>query len=91
MCLFFLRNEELGVKTAQVTNFGDFLKYWEILGFFSVALYSRLMVHSREVFWYLGGLAMKISEGGRRRGVLFKRMDHAQLIQGFSGQVNITW
>ena len=27
--------EELGVKTAQVTIFSDFLKYWEILGFFS--------------------------------------------------------
>ena len=26
--------EELGAKTAQVTIFSDFLKYWEILGFF---------------------------------------------------------
>ena len=82
MCLFFLRNEELGVKTAQVTNFGDFLKYWEILVFFSVALYSRLMVHSREVFWYLGRLAMKISEGGRRRGILLKEWTTHSLSRG---------
>ena len=26
--------EELGAKTAEVTIFSDFLKYWEILGFF---------------------------------------------------------
>ena len=33
---------------------------------------------------------MKISEGGRgRRGVLFERMDHAQLIQGFSDQTKV--
>ena len=32
---------------------------------------------------------MKISEGGRGAGggVLFERMDHAQLIQGFSDQL----
>ena len=29
---------------------------------------------------------MKISEGGRR-GVPFERMDHAQLIQGFSDKL----
>ena len=28
------RIEELGAKTAKVTIFSDFLKYWEILGFF---------------------------------------------------------
>ena len=39
--------EELGAKTAKVTIFGDFLKYWEILGFFPAILYSRLMVHSK--------------------------------------------
>ena len=27
--------EELGAKMAQVTISGEFLKYWEILGFFS--------------------------------------------------------
>ena len=33
---------------------------------------------------------MKISEGGRGRGgVLFERMDHAQLIQGFSDQTKV--
>ena len=32
---------------------------------------------------------MKISEGGRERGVPFERMDHAQLIQGFSGQTQV--
>ena len=26
--------EELGAKTALVTIFSDFLKYWEILGYF---------------------------------------------------------
>ena len=31
---------------------------------------------------------MKISEGGRR-GVPFERMDHAQLIQGFSDQSKV--
>ena len=30
---------------------------------------------------------MKISEGGRGRGGPFERMDHAQLIQGFSDQL----
>ena len=29
---------------------------------------------------------MKISEGGRGGGWSFERMDHAQLIQGFSDQ-----
>ena len=37
--------EEVGAKTAKETIVDDFLKYWEILGFFTVALYSRLMVH----------------------------------------------
>ena len=33
---------------------------------------------------------MKISEGGRGRGGgLFERMDHAQLIQGFSDQTKV--
>ena len=36
---------------------------------------------------------MKISEGGRERGgwvgVSFERMDHAQLIQGFSHQTKV--
>ena len=32
---------------------------------------------------------MEISEGGRGRGVLYKRMDHAQLIQGFSDQTKV--
>ena len=35
---------------------------------------------------------MKISEGGSRGGgggVLFERMDHAQLIQGFSDQTKV--
>ena len=57
--------------------------------FFTVALYSRLMVHSKEVFWYLGRLSMNISEGGRGEGVVmvpFERMDQPQLIQGFSDQ-----
>ena len=31
---------------------------------------------------------MKISEGGRG-GVSFERMDHAQLIQGFSDQTKV--
>ena len=31
---------------------------------------------------------MKISEGGKG-GVPFERMDHAQLIQGFSDQTNV--
>ena len=31
---------------------------------------------------------MKISEGGRG-GVPFERMDHAQLIQGFSNQTKV--
>ena len=32
---------------------------------------------------------MKISQGGRGGGVLFERMDHAQLIQGFSDQTKV--
>ena len=32
---------------------------------------------------------MKISEGGRGGGVLFERIDHAQLIQGFSDQTKV--
>ena len=32
---------------------------------------------------------MKISEGGRGRGGPFERMDHAQLIQGFSDQIKV--
>ena len=32
---------------------------------------------------------MKISEGGRGRGGPFERMDHAQLIQGFSDQTKL--
>ena len=32
--LIFSSIEELGAKTASVTIFSDFLKYWEILGFF---------------------------------------------------------
>ena len=32
---------------------------------------------------------MKISEGGRGGGVPFERMDHAQLIQGFSDQTKV--
>ena len=32
---------------------------------------------------------MKISEGGRGRGGPFERMDHAQLMQGFSDQTNV--
>ena len=32
---------------------------------------------------------MKISEGGREGGVLFERMDHTQLIQGFSDQTKV--
>ena len=36
--------EELGAKTAEVTIFNDFLKYWEILVFF----------HSCTVFWASG-------------------------------------
>ena len=76
-----------------MTIFDDFLKYWEILSFFTVALYSRLMVHvhtcSKSVFWYLERLAMKISEGGKEGGGPFKRMDHAQLIQGFSDQTKL--
>ena len=32
---------------------------------------------------------MKISEGGREGGVLFERMDHTQLIQGFSDQTEV--
>ena len=32
---------------------------------------------------------MKISEEGRGRGVPFERMDHAQLIQGFSDQTKV--
>ena len=32
---------------------------------------------------------MKISEGGRGEGVSFKRMDHAQLVQGFSDQTKV--
>ena len=32
---------------------------------------------------------MKISEGGRGRGGPFERMDHAQLIQGFSDQTKV--
>ena len=63
--------------------FGDFLKSGKFWVFFTVALYSRLMVHSKKVFWYLRRLTMKISEGGRGG----ERMDHAQLIQGFSDQL----
>ena len=32
---------------------------------------------------------MKISEGGRGKGVPFERMDHAQLSQGFSDQTKV--
>ena len=32
---------------------------------------------------------MKISEGGRGRGDPFERMDHAQLILGFSDQTKV--
>ena len=32
---------------------------------------------------------MKISEGGREGGGSFERMDHAQLIQGFSDQTKV--
>ena len=32
---------------------------------------------------------MKISEGGRGREGPFERMDHAQLIQGFSDQIKV--
>ena len=32
---------------------------------------------------------MKISEGGRGEGVPFERMDHTQLIQGFSDQTKV--
>ena len=32
---------------------------------------------------------MKISEEGRGRGGPFERMDHAQLIQGFSDQTKV--
>ena len=32
---------------------------------------------------------MKISEGGEGGGVPFERMDHAQLIQGFSDQTEV--
>ena len=32
---------------------------------------------------------MKISEGGRGRGGPFERMNHAQLIQGFSDQTKV--
>ena len=32
---------------------------------------------------------MKISEGGRGRGGPFERMDHAQLIRGFSDQTKV--
>ena len=32
---------------------------------------------------------MKKSEGGRGRGGPFERMDHAQLIQGFSDQTKV--
>ena len=32
---------------------------------------------------------MKICEGGRGGFVPFERMDHAQLIQGFSGQTKV--
>ena len=32
---------------------------------------------------------MKIGEGGRGRGGPFERMDHAQLIQGFSDQTKV--
>ena len=32
---------------------------------------------------------MRMSEGGRGRGGPFERMDHAQLIQGFSDQIMV--
>ena len=32
---------------------------------------------------------MRISEGGRGRGGPFERMDHTQLIQGFSDQTKV--
>ena len=32
---------------------------------------------------------MKINEGGRGKGGSFERMDHAQLIQGFSDQTKV--
>ena len=32
---------------------------------------------------------MKISEGGRGGGVPFERVDHAQLIPGFSDQIKV--
>ena len=32
---------------------------------------------------------MRISEGGRGMGGPFERMDHAQLIQGFSDQTKV--
>ena len=32
---------------------------------------------------------MKISEGGRGRRGPFERLDHAQLIQGFSDQIKV--
>ena len=32
---------------------------------------------------------MKISEGGREEGGPFERMDHVQLIQGFSDQTKV--
>ena len=60
-----------------MTIFGDFLKYSENLDFFTVALYSGLMVHSKYVFWYLGRLAMKINLWGSGEG---------SLIQEFSDQ-----
>ena len=48
------------------------------------------MVHSKKVFWYLRRLATKIRERGRGEGgVPFERLDHAQLIQGFSDQTKL--
>ena len=49
------------------------------------------MVHSKEVFWYLGRLAMNISgeRGGGGRGVPFERMNQPQIIQGLEIQFRL--